>query len=175
MHLVEAGEQEGARLRREPVPQRLADLLAQVAQRHHDLQPVAPGNALEHLDDSRTGVVADRSERAIVVVVRGRSGKHHSPADRCDQRSDRVHPGLVAGLADPRRRLPQYLAFAHREVVVYGIGEAQREQAVRERGAIDSRLPYLAPSTHESSFRRGKRGGVPDVTCLPFLRVIRPV
>jgi hypothetical protein len=175
MHLIEPGEQEGPRLRREPVPELLADLLAQVAQRDHDLQPVAAGDALEDVDDSRTGVVADRSERAIVVVVRGRSGKHHSPADRCHQRSDRLHPGLVAGLADPRRRLPQHMAFAHGEVVVYGIGEAQREQAVRERGAIDSRLPYLVPSTHDSSFRRGNRGGVPDVTCLPFLRVIRPV
>jgi hypothetical protein len=175
VHLIEAGEQERPRLGREPVPKLLTDLLAQVAQCDHDLESIAPGDALEHLDDSRTGVVGDRSERAIVVVVRGRSGKHHSPADRCNERSDRLHPGLVAGLAHPRRRLPQRLAFAHREVVVDGIGETQREQAVRERGAIDPRLPDLAPSTHEFEFRRGNRAGVLDVTCLPFLRAIRPV
>ena len=175
MHLVEAREEEGPRLRREPVPELPADLLAQVAERHDDFQSVAPGDALEHVDDSRLGMVADRSERAIVVVVRGRSGKHDSPADRRDQRSDRLYAGLVAGLADPRRRLPQHLPFAHREVVVDRIGETHWEQAVRERGAIDSRLPYLAPSTHEVSSRPRNRRGTPDVTGLPFLRVIRPV
>ena len=55
VHLVEAGEQEGPGLRREPVPELLADLVAQVAQRDHDLEPVAPGDALEHVDHSRAG------------------------------------------------------------------------------------------------------------------------
>ncbi len=152
MHLVEPGEQHGPRLRCETVPKLLADLVAQVAEGDDGLEPVTPGHPLENLDDPPTGMVADRCERAIGVVVRSRAREHDSPADGSDERPDRLHACLVAGVADPRRGLPEHLALRDGQVVVDGVGEAQRQQAVRKRRPIDARLPYLMSSTHGAVF-----------------------
>jgi hypothetical protein len=37
-------------------------------------------------------------------------------------------------------------------VVVDGVGEAQRQEAVRERGPVHTRFPNLTSSTHRAVF-----------------------
>ncbi len=175
MHLVETGEQEGAGLGQELIPDLLAHVLPEVTQRHHDLNRVAAGDALEHVDHPGAGLVGNRLERAVPVVVRGGTGEHDTPAYGSHQRPDRLDPSLVGRIPHPGGRVPEPLALGHREPVVHRIGEAHREQAERQRGPVHTRLPTVPHLSHAPGCRRPGDRGTPNVTLLAFGHDIRPV
>ncbi len=158
------GSRNAARLGGEPVPETLADLLAEVAEGHYDLERIPARDPLEHLDDAGRGVQTNGQERAVLVVVRGRAGKHDPAAHGRDQGPDRFDPRLVTRLPDLREAVPQPLAFADGQMVVDRVGVAQRQKAVRQRGALDSRFLASAAPAHGTVLRRVLRSGEPRVT-----------
>ncbi len=168
MHLVEAGEQERPRLGREPVPQLLADLLAQMAQRHHDLQSVAPGDPLEHVDDTRRGwspTGANGQSSSSCAAGRGNTTPRRTDATSARIASIRAwSPASRTRAVASRKRL----AFAHGEVVVDGVGEphGSRLYASAARSTPDSRIWRPRPTSRV--FGAARATGVPDVTVVPI-------
>ncbi len=138
MYLVEPGEKERTSVGSEPFPEVLADVFAEMAERDHHLQRVPSRHALEHLDDARAGLHSYGKKRAVVVVVRGGTREHNSPAYRVHEGADRLDPGVVARLAHAGEALPEPLAFGDREVVVDRVGEPHRQEAEGQRGAVDA-------------------------------------
>jgi hypothetical protein len=126
MHLVESREEEHPRIGSQPVPELLADLFGQVAEGDDDLERVAPGHPFEHLDQPLTGDVGERMERAVLVVVRGRAGEHDSAADGGDERTNRLHPRVVARFTHLPEALAEPLALGDGEMVVDRVGETHR-------------------------------------------------
>jgi hypothetical protein len=161
MDLFEPGEKQRTSVGCETFPQPLADVLAEMTEGDHHLQRVPSSDALEHFDDPVPGLQTHRMKRAVVVVVRGGTREHDTPAYRADQGAYRLDAGVVARLSNARQALPESLAFGNRQVVVDRVGEPHRQEAERQRGAVDAGIRNSLSAAHGCVLRpAGRVGGI---------------